>query len=261
MKKLSFKDKKFNIFLNDIFNLGQTLKYYQKKKKYFKILNRNEFKTEVDLVVHSNLSKIIKRFIDKPIISEEDKNFYSLPKSFWLIDPVDGTRSFINGFDGYVIQGCFINAKKIILSFIFAPKKNLFWHAIKGKGVFVNGKKIKKTKKSDVILVDNYPKPRGIAKIVFQKLPAKKYIECGSFGLKCALIVSNIANLFVKNVKFYDWDIMPAVLMLKELNYFVSDLKGNQIKLSSNLKKTKGLIVTNNKQFLKKTLKLKLYDK
>jgi fructose-1,6-bisphosphatase/inositol monophosphatase family enzyme len=75
------------------------------------------------------------------------------------------------------------------------------------------------------------------------------------------LIVSNIANLFVKNVKFYDWDIMPAVLMLKELNYFVSDLKGNQIKLSSNLKKTKGLIVTNNKQLLKKTLKLKLHDK
>ena len=65
----------------------------------------------------------------------------------------------------------------------------------------------------------------------------------------------------MKNVKFYDWDIMPAVLMLEELNYFARDLKGNKIKLSNDLKKTKGLIITNSMKYLKETLKLKLYEK
>ena len=241
MKKLFYKQKKFNIFLNKVLSLGKLLK--------------------IDLEINKKLSRILKEFINAPIISEEDNNFLYIPKFFWLIDPIDGTQSLINGFDGYVIQGCFIVSKKPIFSFILAPKKKLFWYSMRNKGVFLNGNQVRQAKEFKSILVDNYPKPKGLAKIIFQELSMKNYIECGSFGLKSALVVSNIANLFVKNVQFYDWDIMPAVLMLEELNYFVRDLRGNKIKLSNDLKKTNGLIVTNSVKYLKETLKLKLYEK
>ena len=261
MKKLFYNQKKLNIFLNKISNLGELLKSYQEKNKYFKVLNKKNFKTQIDLKINIKLSLILKEFINIPVVSEEDKNFLFIPKSFWLIDPIDGTKSLINGFDGYVIQGCFILSKKPIFSFILAPKKKLLWYSIRDKGVFLNGVKVKQAKKFKSVLVDNYPKPKGLSKIVFQQLSMKNYIECGSFGLKSALVVSNIANLFVKNVQFYDWDIMPAILMLEELNYFARDLKGNKIKLSNDLKKTEGLIVTNCTKSLKEILKLKLYEK
>ena len=261
MKKLFYNQKQLNIFLNKISNLGELLKSYQEKNKYFEVLNTKNFKTQIDLKINIKLSLILKEFINIPVVSEEDKNFLFIPKSFWLIDPIDGTKSLINGFDGYVIQGCFILSKKPIFSFILAPKKKLLWHSIRNKGVFLNGVKVKQAKKFKSVLVDNYPKPKGLSKIVFQQLSMKNYIECGSFGLKSALVVSNIANLFVKNVQFYDWDIMPAILMLEELNYFARDLKGNKIKLSNDLKKTEGLIVTNCMKSLKEILKLKLYDK
>jgi fructose-1,6-bisphosphatase/inositol monophosphatase family enzyme len=261
MKKLFSANIKLNIFFNEIYDLGKKLESYQINKKYFKILKKTKFKTKVDLIMHVNLSKILKKFINCKIVSEETNLPKSIPDKFWLIDPLDGTRSFVNGFDGYVIQGCYIKYKKPTLSFVFAPRKNLFWHAEFGKGAFLNGKLLKKNNNLKYILVDNYPKPKGIAKTIFERLDMKKYIECGSIGLKCCLVASNMANLFVKDIKFYDWDIMPANLILKELNYFISDLKGNIIKLSNDLKKNNGLIVTNDKKYLKNILQLNLYEK
>jgi len=261
MIKLISKNVKLNIFFNEIFNLGKILETYQDKKKYFKILKKQKFKTEVDLIMHINLSRILKKFIDCLVVSEESSLPKSIPDKFWLIDPLDGTKSFINGFDGYVIQGCYIKLKKPILSFVFAPKKNLFWYAESGKGAFLNGIELKKKNNQKNILVDNYPEPKGVSKIIFKKLGIKNYIECGSIGLKCCLVASNMANLFVKDIKFYDWDIMPANLILKELNYFIRDLKGNAITLSNNLRKNHGLVVTNNRKYLNDILKLKLYEK
>ena len=126
MKKLISKNIKLNIFFNDILNLGKKLENYKIKKKYFLILKKKNFKTQIYLIMNINLSRILKNFINCSIISEEGNLPKSIPDKFWLIDPLDGTRSFINGFDGYVIQGCYIESKKTILSFVFAPKKNYF---------------------------------------------------------------------------------------------------------------------------------------
>jgi len=248
-------NKKLNILLGNIFVLGKQLKSYQKHKKYFKLLNKKSFKTQIDLEIHKKLSIILKKFNNKPIISEEDKIRSKLPNEFWLIDPIDGTKSLINGFDGYVTQGALMIKKNPVFSFIFAPNRNLLWYALKGKGVFLNGKKIKKIKNFNDILIDNYPTPKGIAKKIFSRLSMKNYIECGSLGLKSALIANNDANLFVKDIKYYDWDIMPALLMIREQKYFMKDLNGNPIKLSGDLKKNNGLIVTNNHRYLKDVMK------
>ena len=255
MKLRYSKDKKLNTLLGNIFVLGKQLKLYQKNKKYFKLINKKNFKTQIDLEIHKKLSTILKRYNNKTIISEEDKIRSKLPCEFWLIDPIDGTRSLIDGYDGYVIQGALMIKKNPIFSFIFAPNKNLLWYALKGKGVFLNGKKIKKIENFKDILIDNYPTPRGIAKKIYSRLSMKNYIECGSLGLKCALVGNNDANLFVKDIKYYDWDIMPALLIIREQKYLMRDLSGNLIKLSDDLKKNNGLIVTNNHKYLKDVLK------
>ena len=48
---------------------------------------------------------------------------------------------------------------------------------------------------------------------------------------------------------------MPALLMIREQKYFMRDLNGNSIKLSGDLKKNNGLIVTNNYRYLKDVMK------
>ena len=48
---------------------------------------------------------------------------------------------------------------------------------------------------------------------------------------------------------------MPALLIIREQKYLMRDLSGNLIKLSDDLKKNNGLIVTNNHKYLKDVLK------
>ena len=56
MKKLFYNQKELNIFLNKISNLGELLKSYQEKNKYFEVLNKKNFKTQIDLKINIKLS-------------------------------------------------------------------------------------------------------------------------------------------------------------------------------------------------------------
>ena len=65
-------------------------------------------------------------------------------------------------------------------------------------------------------MIDNYPKPQGIANKIVTELPCSDYIECGSIGLKNFKVAENSAHLFVKNVTVRDWDVAPGDLILSE---------------------------------------------
>ena len=81
-----------------------------------------------------------------PIISEENlqipfeirKNY----KYFWLIDPLDGTKEFINKNGDFTVNIALIEGDRAIAGFVYAPfQDELFW-GIKGQGAFseTNGK-------------------------------------------------------------------------------------------------------------------------
>ena len=84
-----------------------------------------------------------------------------------------------------------------------------------------------------------------------KKITDCKYIESGSIGLKACFVADGTANLFVKDVDYRDWDIMPALLVNSEVGKIVCDFNGKLIKITKSLKKTKGLIVCEKDFFLK----------
>ena len=56
--------------------------------------------------------------------------------------------------------------------------------------------------------------------------------------------------MFIKDVDYKDWDIMPALLVNSEVGKIVCDFEGKLIKITKDLKKTKGLIVCEKSFFL-----------
>ena len=87
--------------------------------------------TDGDLVVDEllrNKIKILTPYI--PIISEEtvDLNVKNKDKTFWLIDPIDGTYDYINDRDEFTINAGLIINNKPEVGIIYAPaKKRLFY--------------------------------------------------------------------------------------------------------------------------------------
>ena len=110
--------------------------------------------TDGDLAVDDILTNKIKKLTPNiNIISEETVNVDVDNKSdnFWLIDPIDGTREYIQKKDEYTLNAALIIGLKLAIGVVYAPNKdrlffsygkNLAYEINNGKKVDLNCKKI-----------------------------------------------------------------------------------------------------------------------
>lgn len=249
-------------FEKDFQVIGDAIASWRTEESVREVLEPKEFKTVADKKAHDLICKLIQEtFGDVVILSEEeDINEGERPEKYWLIDPIDGTASWYDGFDGFVTQAAYIESDVSLYGVVYAPAMNKIWTAVKGQGAFLNGERLSVFKESTRLnLIDNYPEPRRIAKTISEKLPVDKYIECGSLGLKSCMVAAGIADLFVKDVVIRDWDIAPVLRIIEELNGVVTDLKGNKIELKGSFVKEDGLIVTRSEQLVFNVVNIGIY--
>ena len=102
--------------------------------------------TDGDLTVDELLkTKIRSLTLSIPIISEEtvNLNIKNKDKTFWLIDPIDGTKDYIKKKDEYTLNAALIIDLKPALGIIYAPAKDRLFYSY-GKNLafeISNGKK------------------------------------------------------------------------------------------------------------------------
>lgn len=73
-----------------------------------------------------------------------------IEKDLWIVDPIDGTRSFIRGLPAWCTLIALSRNKRVILSVAYFPVINSMYYAQKNKGAFVNGKRIYVSKVKDL---------------------------------------------------------------------------------------------------------------
>tara|TARA_A100001011_G_scaffold181480_1_gene190342 strand:- start:267 stop:683 length:417 start_codon:yes stop_codon:yes gene_type:complete len=104
---------------------NKSIELYQKGLKKI-IKPDNSPVTNGDLEVNKMLTKKINELTPNiPIVSEETVNLQkkNTLKTFWLIDPIDGTREYIAGQDEYTINAALILDYTPIIGLVGAPKK------------------------------------------------------------------------------------------------------------------------------------------
>ena len=120
--------------------------------------------TNGDLAVDKLLTHKIESLTpDIPIISEETVNLEEKNnnKTFWLIDPIDGTKDYINKKDEYTLNAALIIDSKPAVGIVYAPAKDrLFFSCEKGHAFEIhNGKKTaincKKKNTNETIALSN----------------------------------------------------------------------------------------------------------
>jgi 3'(2'), 5'-bisphosphate nucleotidase len=93
--------------------------------------------TEADLaadrVIAEGLAKLV---ADVPLLSEERVQGAKPPfrGSFFLIDPLDGTREFVAGRDEYTVNLALVTDGVPVLGIIGAPALKLLWRGVVGRG-------------------------------------------------------------------------------------------------------------------------------
>jgi len=104
--------------------------------------------TNGDLKVDKILTEqILKLTPNIPIISEEtvDLKKKNTLNTFWLIDPIDGTKEYIAGRDEYTLNAGLIYKNLPVLGVIGVPKKKRIFYAYgKNNSYLIENNKIKK---------------------------------------------------------------------------------------------------------------------
>lgn len=227
--------------------VGDSIEEYRRQKKFNGKWEGSQFKADIDLIAHDMIKEKLITIDNIPIISEEDLSYQDniRPSDYWLIDPIDGTASFVHGFKGYVCQVARISDHRPVAASIYAPALAKLYSAEEGKGATLNEKRIRvnSSNLNKLVIVDNYPEPRGVSNHLFRNLNCVRYVESGSIGLKICLVADGTADLFVKDVKVRDWDVAPGHLILKEAGGLISQFNIQPFHYTGGFEKN-GLVAT-----------------
>lgn len=173
---------------------------------------------------------------------------WSPPAEFWTVDALDGTRSFIDGFDGFCVQVAYLVNGAPVVSAIDEPAFGITWISAAGKGAFIlrEGEfqrvpaRALNTYPVTPRFIDSTP-PKGAVGAVLAKRNGQ-HIEHGSIGSKAVRIATNEADVFAKDLRFKLWDVAPADLILRETGGQIGTWDGAPIPYTGTQVALRGLL-------------------
>lgn len=225
-------------------------------KKYFgrpkdvKIKNGDprDLVTEIDKKIETQIRKtLLQRFPKHKIIGEEfGSGEIKKNDLIWILDPVDGTTNYIQGLPLCCISIGLWDGQGPLVGVVYNPVLNYLFTAERGKGAFLNGKKIKVSNKRRLnSAFGGFGWGRNIDKaaVNFPKLVRllHKIRTLGSATLEMCFCAMGVFDFHIQS-EIYVWDIAAAALVVQEAGGRVSQLDGKNIGL-----KTRAIIASNGK--------------
>ena len=217
-----------------------------------KKLEINNFKTGPVTSADLEVNKIIIDGIKKNFpnqnwffLSEEsnkDAINYQLNEWVWIIDPLDGTKDFINRTGEYATHISLTYKKKNILGAVLIASKNELWLYLDGKGSWCENSNFKKKKYTNVnknnfneirILVSRSHRYPELDRIITKLNPAH-VIGMGSIGYKITALIRDEADFYItyseKNKSCpKDWDMAAPAAIIKGLGGNFTDIDSNEL--------------------------------
>lgn len=185
--------------------------------------------TTADLEVNRILSEMQqKHFPDDGWLSEEspDDHLRLSKKRLWIIDPIDGTKAFVNRLPEFCISVGLIEDKRPMLGAIFNPSTDELFTAIRGRGLCLNGKSVTPSPPPDGLPLVTVS-PREFRNGRWSGLDA--LVRCRPM-LSIAYALSQVAagrshaTLTIEPEN--EWDLAAGVLLVEESGGRVADAEG-----------------------------------
>lgn len=195
--------------------------------------------TQADLAAHDVLINGLSKLTpDIPVVSEEDPSSLQIPESYrryWLIDPLDGTKEFINRNVEFTCNLALIDSHQTIYGFVSTPVLDLLYHGGDTYGAYrVNraGSETqiqcqRQTSPTRVIASKSHLNPETIAFIEAIETPIE-VIQAGS-SLKFLRIAEGLADIYPRLAPTCEWDTAAAHAILEGAGGSVKQTDGSPV--------------------------------
>ena len=179
--------------------------------------------TDGDLAVDKLLREKVTHLAPNiPIISEEtvDLGKKNKNETFWLIDPIDGTKEYIKKRDEYTLNAALIVNLEPAIGIVYAPEKGRLFFSY-GKGFafeICEGKKTilncKKKNTNKIIGLTNSDETPLEVLDIYKKYNVSHTIKMSS-SLKFCVLAAGEADIYAAKARAFEWDIAAGHAVLE----------------------------------------------
>ena len=160
----------------------------------------------------------------------------------WIVDPIDGTRNYLNGHDEWCVSVALVEDTSPVLAAVFAPTTNEFFFAARGRGTMLNDRPARATQGAAL----DFSRMAG-PKPMVERLNAsggdiKLHPRIGSLALRLCRVAHGGLDAAFAGGNSHDWDLAAADLIVQEADGRMSDLSGDPI-LYNRREVTHGVLV------------------
>ena len=197
--------------------------------------------THADMLAHGVILDALRDLTpDVPVLSEEcDETAYQDRRqwpTYWLVDPLDGTKEFLSGTGEFTVNIALIDGERCILGVLRAPALNLSYYAVADEGAFrINGK-------TDPVRVAAAAYSGGPLRVVVSRshsdtrlndlLQTLRDCECLPAGssLKFCLVAEGTAHMYPRLGPTTEWDTAAGHYIVEAAGGHVVDLQGLRLR-------------------------------
>lgn len=201
----------------------------------------NDFVTEVDENSEKMLVDSIRsQFPNHKILAEEGTTHQSENEYRWIIDPLDGTKNFIQDIPMFSISIALEKDGEIVLGVVYNPIHDELFSAEKGKGAFCNGAAIHISQRDlgRAIIATGFPfksknyLPQYLLCFEDIFLRCSGMRRCGSAAIDLCYTAMGRYDGFWE-LGLSEWDMAAGSLLITEAGGSVTDFNGNNQYLKS----------------------------
>ena len=208
--------------------------------------------TSSDLAVQNFLCEELSKLLPGSGFLCEERDINDCEHEYtWIIDPIDGTANYSRGIDECAVCVGLKHNAEMEAGVVFLPRKNELFYAKKGKGAFLNGRRIDVSSRpfADAMLCTALPVYHKEYAAVCSEIILDAFGKCNDirrFGA-CA---PELCYLAMGRCELYfeyllsPWDFAAASLILTEAGGIITSLEGDALCLTA----PSGVVAANNRE-------------
>lgn len=199
--------------------------------------SHNDFVTEVDRAAEEVIiDTILEAYPGHGILAEESGRSRGAKHSdyVWIIDPLDGTTNFIHGFPVYAVSIALAFRGQVQQAVVYDPSRNDLFYASKGKGAFLNDRRIrvsKRTRMLEALIGTGFPFRKGDNFQRYLKMFEDVMVQCagvrrpGAASLDLCYVAAGYYDGFFET-GLSPWDVAAGSLIITEAGGLVGNFTG-----------------------------------
>ena len=178
---------------------------------------------------------------DIPVLSEEsdpvDYDVRSQWERYWLVDPLDGTKEFLNRNDEFTVNIALIKAGQAVLGVVHAPALGATYAAANGGGAWrtdaagTTRLAASDYRQSGLRVVASRSHAGAMMPRFLELLGGPPCVSKGS-SLKLCLVAEGSANLYPRLGPTMEWDIAAAACVVSEAGGTLTDRTGEPLRFN-----------------------------